>query len=77
MTAGSLVEGIQTAFLVDAVLATCELVVSILVIGEKVDRDGCTFCDTTTAPCAVKAGCKLKIARGEFKNRGSSGSTMK
>jgi EmrB/QacA subfamily drug resistance transporter len=38
-TARSLVEGIHTAFLVDAVLAACGLVVSILFIGGQVDKE--------------------------------------
>jgi EmrB/QacA subfamily drug resistance transporter len=38
VTAGSLVEGIHKAFLVDAVLAACGVVVSILFIGGKPDK---------------------------------------
>ena len=37
VTADSLVEGIHTAFLVDAFLAACGVVVSILFIGGKPD----------------------------------------
>lgn len=37
-TAGSLVEGIHIAFLVDAVLATCGFVVSMLFVGGQVDK---------------------------------------
>lgn len=39
VTASSLVEGIHTAFLVDAFLATCGVLVSVLFIGGEVDRE--------------------------------------
>lgn len=39
VTAGSLVEGIHRAFLVDAVLAVCGVVVAILFVGGKVDKE--------------------------------------
>jgi EmrB/QacA subfamily drug resistance transporter len=42
VTAGSLVEGISRAFVVDAVLAVCGLVVSVCFIGGPVDRERLT-----------------------------------
>jgi MFS family permease len=39
VTAGSLVEGIHRAFLVDAVLAVCGLVVAMLFVGGRVDKE--------------------------------------
>jgi MFS family permease len=39
VTAGSLVEGIHRAFLVDAVLAVCGLVVAMLFVGGRVDTE--------------------------------------
>ena len=39
VTAGSLVEGIHRAFLVNALLAVCGLVVAILFVGGRVDTE--------------------------------------
>jgi len=39
LASGSLVAGIQTAFRVDAALALCGLIVSILFVGGTVDRE--------------------------------------
>jgi MFS family permease len=39
VTAGSLVEGLHRAFLVDAGLAVCGVVVAILFVGGRVDKD--------------------------------------
>jgi hypothetical protein len=39
VTTGSLAEGIHRAFLVDAVLAVCGLVVAMLFVGGRVDKE--------------------------------------
>ncbi|HXV82085.1 MAG TPA: hypothetical protein VEG60_19605, partial [Candidatus Binatia bacterium] len=39
ITAGSLVEGMNRAFMVDAMLAVCGLVVAVLFVGGRVDKE--------------------------------------
>ena len=55
VTAGSLVEGIHRAFLVNTVLAICGLVVAILFVGGSVDKER-LHDGTTIAPTRREAG---------------------